>query len=157
MVALGCDKGPVIENQPKPSMRLYFEHFKTQTYVPITKEYIEEDSLYKIFFYGKNPFVRDIQTYLEKRKAKKKFDNNSTKLKIVISRENKGDMVYYVDRYGTVEKNNTEIFWLHENELESLEKNILYFHGVVDQKPTLGIKGYNPHEVFPSGYSPILK
>lgn len=116
-----------------PKMSLYFLEFKTKTYAAVTMENIEDSSDYRFFFYKRNPFMDEIRTILETRRTKEAIDNHLIRLKIILSDKDK-QTVYYVDSNGVVLKND-KTFLLDDKELKRLEKQVLYFNGVVDVWP----------------------
>jgi hypothetical protein len=120
-------------NKGRPSMKIYFVPFEIETYVPITMNDIESKSKYEIWFYGEHAFCNKIQRLLESNKTNAKIDNKVIRLKVEIFK-NEGIIAYYVDQEGVVVKNKEETFYLSKDKLKTIEKEILYFSGVVDIK-----------------------
>jgi hypothetical protein len=127
--------------EEKCIFKLYFIPFHTQTYVPVTKETIETDSLshYQLGFYRvfenkidsdqKPPSCIEIKELLECKPADLKINGKMIRLKF---KSISGDLIYYVDQDGIVEKNNKERFRLDKKTMEKVTTKILYLSGVVD-------------------------
>lgn len=156
VVFTGCDTKTdiMLAPQSSPSMKLSFLEFKTIGYDIFTMEDIENVPAYKIQFYMEHVFVKDIQAFLERKKLEAQIDDKQIRLKVEISKGSDGT-IYYVDRNGVVLKDGNETFLLGEEDMQRLEKNIIYFHGVVDLRPDLDQWG-GSHGSISAGYSPIF-
>jgi len=123
LVAMG------LKSREKCLFEMYFIRFDTETYVPVTKDSIETDAYYRLGFYREHEFCNNLKELLESQPVDLKIDNRVIRLKF---KNCKNGLVYYVDRDGTVEKNNKQTYKLDKAAMEKITTEILYFSGVVD-------------------------
>ena len=121
----------------KVIVKIYFIPFKDETYGPITIDDIEDASIYSIWFTEKNAFIEKLKKLLESKEKSKGVDNDVIRLKVEFVEERS---IYFVDQEGNVMKNHKSNFRIPKKELENLEKEILYFSGVVDLKAGKDLK-----------------
>lgn len=116
----------------KPRMRLYYViPFTIETYIPITKENVEENS-YTIWFMEEHQFISELLTILKARPKKAEILLKGIRLKVDF-----GELggVFFVDRNGIVLHEGTKAtFSVSTDEIEQLEQRLQYFVGIVDIK-----------------------
>lgn len=127
MISSSC-KEVKSSDKARAIMKIYFTPFAIQTYLPMTMDNIQENSIYKIWFV-KNHKQKKLLNLLEARKADKTIDNKLIRLKIDFIESN---TVFYVDQNGVVLKDNQYSFIMTSTELKDLEDEILQFDGVID-------------------------
>ncbi|MGH9429573.1 MAG: hypothetical protein ACRD2L_25085 [Terriglobia bacterium] len=121
-------------------MRLYFGTFEVETFIPITKDNIEQATHAISFvareqFLGEHPFISQLRTLLESHPSPGKLATLAIRVKADF--RPRGD-IYYVDIDGVVQKESTgQMFLLTEEEKKDLEKRMNYFVGVIDLRATM--------------------
>lgn len=114
----------------EPLLKLYFViPFSIETYAPITMENIEEDSRLLLFM-QEHKFVSELERILQLHQTKRKILSDGIRLKAVFG---KSKSVFFVDRNGIVlNQDSGTTFRLTAQELESLEKRLESFRGIID-------------------------
>lgn len=126
------------ETVQEPSMKIYYAEFSTVPYGPITAEDIEKGQDLLIWFYGNHQFIDNFKNQLENKPTDKSIDSGKIRLKALIKTVNNEKIIYLVDYYGVVAKSDTkQTFILTKEELKKINDQIVYFHGVVDQRPAV--------------------
>ena len=119
------------------TMRIYFIPFGTRFFVPVGIGDIEKRSHINLWFIRRgpilseeHPFVQKLSQVLQSQRGTAEIDHQGIRLKVEF-----GTDTFYADNAGAIRKQNTgEKFWLSLVQLDSLEKEIEYFAGVVDIK-----------------------
>jgi hypothetical protein len=125
------------ESGEEPTMKIYYEEFSSVPYGPTTAESIEKWQDLLIWFYGDHQFIGNFKKLLEKKKTDKSIDDKKIRLKAVI-KNGDNESIYLVDYYGIVAKSDTKYTYiLTKEELKKINDELVYFHGVVDQRPTI--------------------
>lgn len=123
-----CSTSSAVE---EPFLKLYFVPFSIETYLPITRETLEQSD--PIVFMQEHKFISDLLTLLQSHptgdKAKiEKFRH--PRLKAVFG---KHGAVYFVGQAGTaIREQDGMLFKINKREMDMLEKQIEYFKGVAD-------------------------
>lgn len=119
----------------KVIMKVYFFRLRAVTEVLIRKQDIERQR--GIWFMDHHhPFVTKLRTLLESKRTDQQVAPSSIRLKAEFVRE--GD-IFYMDRFGRVEKNGATNFELSAQEMDSLQADLQNFIGVVDMKARASI------------------
>ena len=114
--------------EEKPSIKIYYVPFDTETFVPITKEDIESRSYLELWIYDNEQLVAEILSLLQGEKTSKKINDEGIRLKI----ENvKAGTVFFVDRDGVGFTNKGGSFLLTKAQVSKLQTKIVKLRGVV--------------------------
>ena len=116
-------------------MKIYYHEFGTAPYAPTTMENVEERPDYIIWVYSNHPLKKKLLEVFEAVPTTRDIDRDTIRLKVKFYSESK--QVYYVDRHGVVFKEGGQRFILKKSDLMSLHNDIVYLHGIVDQRPQL--------------------
>jgi hypothetical protein len=134
------------QNEPKVVARIYFSPFDILTYSAITKQNVEQTSVYRIWIVCGKEFitpggkalraVRELSLLLRATKGREDLDNASIRLKIELPGE-----TFYADQAGRVEEKTTGArFILLKKQMAEIEKHIQAWSGVVDLKASRRIQ-----------------
>jgi len=116
----------------EPLLKLHFlVPFSIETYVPITKDNIDEQGA-AIWFLEKHGFVPRLRTTLQSRAAKRQLLRGHIRLKADFGQSGE---IFFVDQKGTVLNEKTgATFVLTAEQVSQLERELEGFKGVVDVK-----------------------
>lgn len=117
--------------ESKAFAKIYFVPFAVKTFAPITMEEIKGKGIHAIWFTKGHPFISKLEKTLESKATEKKINNRVIRLKVAFGKEGN---VFYVDQEGIVLKNDQKSFQISKKQREEIERDILYFSGVVDVK-----------------------
>lgn len=142
---LGLSTGAAAGDQGSHSydkrlMKTYFIPFEARTYIPVTRETIDDSSIYRIWFYRTNPFIEEALQILQRQETSKTLDESEIRLRVVLF-DGDSTRTIIADRFGVAQElESGKRFVLTKEEKEQLRARIESLHGVVDQRPEVNIR-----------------
>jgi hypothetical protein len=117
----------------EPSLKVSWIYLASQTYTNVTIKSIEDMALFKIWFYGDHPFIKQVREILTHTSNNNSFQSNYVRMKLEYPLER---VIYYIDTNGIVEEHpSLKRFTIGKDSAMHIEELLLPYHGVVDLIP----------------------